>query len=342
MLLISNRNRFLIVQVASPLAQIAIKPYSWRVSCVPYSLPLCSHKSFPVRQPGGLLQPHIHTHTHIRGRPSRGLLLHTQWNPYSSPWSPRPIGQTSSVTSTLITLCFAHHIEANQAFCSSDTPPSFPPSGLCTCSSLCQECGLPALPTAALAPPSILYSNVSNSNQPFPASCVKIPPSLYCLVLPFTLFHIPMFLFFTAFLMLCNFFIYLLIEIHVSPLEYKLHPNRSLSAPSNLYSPSPNLGVWRVTGAPYLFNEWTNCPIAPLVKIIHSTNRHCSNSKITKKCKLLKIWFSMLTSLWGENVLPRQHRHFCPFDSEYFFLEKFLLRLMQQHFLDLVSMIQFL
>ena len=80
-----------------------------------------------------------------------------------------------------------------------------------------------------------------------------------------------------------------------------------------------------------------NNPTAPATQIIHSTNHHCSNSKVPEKYELVKIRFSVSVSLRGEGVLTRQHQYFCLFSSKYFFMEKWLLWFIQRCLLDLVS-----
>lgn len=70
----------------------------------------------------------------------------------------------------------------------------------------------PTSPWLSLSHSSRPHSNVRDTTQLLPVICAEIPSSLFTLVLPFTLLHITPCLLLTAFVILCSFLIYLLIE----------------------------------------------------------------------------------------------------------------------------------
>lgn len=216
------------------------------------------------------------------GWPSSGFLMCTQWNPHSHGlW--RLYDRSTSLTSALTTFFLAHLIAAMQIFCSSNMPHSFPPADLAHAEPSAKN---EASPDRPMAVPFLSFQSPIKHQGLWPAflaMCVNTSVPLLPGLAIYSLSE-ELLLLFTEFLILCNFLVCLFIHQNIYlPSTVQVPSQQGLLCCSHQYSSSPNLGVWHITDASSLCNEWINNPIAPAIKIIRWTKYHCSKSVMTKK-----------------------------------------------------------
>ena len=112
MLLVYNRNRFLIIQVTPTSCVGHCKTSFLAVSLCPLLPTSCSHRSFRTRQPEG---SNVQMHAYLGGFPVVSSCMYNE-NPTRDRHLQGPHDRPTFLTSTCMTLLLPYYIAANQTY----------------------------------------------------------------------------------------------------------------------------------------------------------------------------------------------------------------------------------